>query len=123
MLGQWKADQEQLKTRFDLDKDGKIDQKEWVLAHARARRKNPDLSEGVNVLTATGDLRRPYLLSSFRQPELIKRYRLWMILTASASSPPAARRCGCLMLDLGDCGKLVFAVGGKLQAGLNALGV
>ncbi len=45
-----------------------------------SRRKNPDLSEGVNILAATGDLRRPYLLTSFRQPELVKRYRLWMIL-------------------------------------------
>lgn len=87
LLGQWKADQEQLKTRFDLDKDGKIDQKEWMLARAQARREalaarrqNPDLAEGVNILTASDDRRRPYLLSSFRQSELIKRYRLWMTL-------------------------------------------
>ena len=87
LLSQWKADQEHLKTRFDLDKDNKIDQKEWMLARAQARREvlatrrqNPDLSKGINILTATGDLRRPYLLSSFQQSELVTRYRLWMIL-------------------------------------------
>lgn len=87
LLRQWKADQEHLKSRFDLNKDGKIDQKEWMLARAQARReamaarrKNPDLAEGVNILTAPGDRRRPYLLSSFQQTELVKRYRLWMIL-------------------------------------------
>ncbi len=87
LLKQWKADQEKLKTRFDLDKDGKIDQKEWMLARAQARREalaarknKPELSEGINILTASGDRRRPYLLSSFRQTELVKRYRWWMLL-------------------------------------------
>jgi hypothetical protein len=87
LLREWKTDQEKLKSRFDLDKDGKIDQKEWMLARAQARRealaarrKKPELSEGINILTSAGDRVRPYLLSAYRQSELVKRYRLWLVL-------------------------------------------
>jgi hypothetical protein len=92
LLREWKTDHGKLKTRFDLDKDGKINQKEWMLARSQARRealaarrKNPELSEGINILTTSGDRHRPYLLSSFRQSELVKRYRLWKILYALGS--------------------------------------
>ena len=87
LLNEWKVNQKELKERFDLDKDGKIDQKEWMLARAQARReaeaarkKNQTLSEGVNIMTAAGDRKRPYLLSAHRQSELVKHYRLWLVL-------------------------------------------
>lgn len=86
-LNEWKADQPQLKARFDLDKDGKIDEKEWMLARAQAKREveavrktNRDFSEGINIMTAAGDSKRPYLLSAHRQSQLVKRYRLWLVL-------------------------------------------
>lgn len=86
-LNEWKANQPQLKARFDLDKDGKIDEKEWLLARAQAkreieaaRRMNRDFSEGVNIMTAAGDSKRPYLLSAHRQSQLVKHFRLWLVL-------------------------------------------
>lgn len=90
LLHQWKTDQATLKDRFDLDKDGKIDQQEWMLARAQARREvlaarqtQEDFSEGTNVLTDSGDPRRPYLVSAFRQSDLVKRYRNWTVLYAT----------------------------------------
>ena len=86
-LNEWKTNQKELKARFDLDKDGRIDQKEWMLARAQAKREveaarknNQDLSEGVNIMTAAGDRKRPYLLSAHGQSALVKHYRLWLIL-------------------------------------------
>jgi hypothetical protein len=38
LLRDWKQDQAELHERFDLNKDGKIDEKEWLLARQAARR-------------------------------------------------------------------------------------
>ena len=38
LLAEWKNDQMRLLERFDLDRDGKIDMKEWELARLQARR-------------------------------------------------------------------------------------
>jgi hypothetical protein len=85
LLRQWKADQALLKERFDLDQDGKIDQKEWALARSQARREvnkarrqqNAEFIEGINVLSRPADRRRPYLLSAYPQTQLVRKYRIW----------------------------------------------
>lgn len=85
LLRQWKADQALLKERFDLDQDGKIDQKEWALARSQARREvnkarrqhNAQFIEGINVLSRPADRRRPYLLSAYPQTQLVRKYRMW----------------------------------------------
>lgn len=85
LLRQWKADQALLKERFDLDQNGKIDQKEWVLVRSQARREvnkarrqqNAHFIEGINVLSRPADSRRPYLLSAYPQTQLVRRYRIW----------------------------------------------
>jgi hypothetical protein len=92
LLGDWKKDQPNLIERFDLDKDGKINEKEWMLARSQARRdvmKNRqeqviNSADGLNVLGPTRDGSRPYILSAFTQKELTKRYRLWAMLYAGA---------------------------------------
>lgn len=38
MLAEWKRDKKTLMTRFDLNKDGEIDEREWQLARAQAKR-------------------------------------------------------------------------------------
>ncbi|GHU17769.1 hypothetical protein FACS189475_02130 [Betaproteobacteria bacterium] len=38
LLNQWKKDKKKLLERFDLDKDGELDEKEWDLARQAARR-------------------------------------------------------------------------------------
>ena len=88
LLGDWKKDQPRLLERFDLDKNGKIDEKEWMLARSQARReamKNRQeqvnhFADGLNVLGPTRDRTRPYILSAFTQKELSQRYRLWAAL-------------------------------------------
>jgi len=85
LLRQWKADQALLKERFDLDQNGKIDQKEWALVRSQARREvnkarrqqNAHFIEGINVLSRPADSRRPYLLSAYPQTQLVRRYRIW----------------------------------------------
>jgi hypothetical protein len=92
LLGDWKKDQPRLIERFDLNKDGKIDEKEWMLARSQARRdvmKNRQeqvihSADGLNVLGPTRDRSRPYILSAFTQKELAGRYRLWAMVYAGA---------------------------------------
>ena len=98
LLKDWKKDQPALLQRFDLNKDGKIDEIEWRLARAQARRdtmKNRQeqvihSADGLNVLGPTRDGSRPYILSAFTQAELTKRYKLWAALYAG----------GCFLLGL-----------------------
>ena len=92
LLADWKKDQPGLLGRFDLDKDGKIDAQEWMLARSQARRETMknrqeqvnNLADGLSVLGPTRDRARPYILSAFTQTELTKRFRLWAILYAGA---------------------------------------
>src|SRR3989344_2455272 len=92
LLREWKKDHPTLLQRFDLNKDGKIDETEWRLTRAQARRetmKNRQeqvihSADGLNVLGPTRDGSRPYILSAFTQAELTKRYKLWAALYAGA---------------------------------------
>lgn len=84
LLRVWKQDQATLKERFDLNKDGNIDQQEWMLARAAARREvvktrhetQAQFTDGINLLSRTDDTRRPYILSAHPQAHLVKRYRV-----------------------------------------------
>jgi hypothetical protein len=84
LLRVWKQDQAALKERFDLNQDGNIDQQEWMLARAAARREvlktrretQAQFTDGINLLSRTDDTRRPYILSAYPQAHLVKRYRV-----------------------------------------------
>lgn len=84
LLRAWKQDQATLKERFDLNKDGNIDQQEWMLARSAARREimkgrretQAQFTDGINLLSRTSDTRRPYILSAYPQAHLVKRYRM-----------------------------------------------
>jgi hypothetical protein len=88
LLRQWKSDQATLKHRFDLNEDGKIDDKEWRLARSQARREArrtrqesvKEFSEGINLMARTNDHTRPYIISAYRQEDLVKNYHRWAIL-------------------------------------------
>ncbi len=83
ILAEWKRDQTALKKRFDLNGDGVIDEKEWMAARAaaqreaRARREQEaaEFNDPINLLRATGDRRRPFVLSSLGQAALLRRLR------------------------------------------------
>ncbi|HLQ27179.1 MAG TPA: GIDE domain-containing protein [Acidiferrobacterales bacterium] len=88
LLNQWKQDQAALKRRFDLNQDGEIDEKEWMLARAEAyrevtktqREEQQQSVEPINLLGPTHDPGRPYLLSAFPEEGLIKHYRRYAVL-------------------------------------------
>lgn len=84
LLRAWKGDQDALKARFDLNNDGRIDDKEWVLARSQARREvlrsrreeQQQFVEPLNVMAHVDGDERPFLLSAYPQRHLARRYRL-----------------------------------------------
>jgi len=84
LLAQWKADQRQLRKRFDLDRDGRITMKEWELARLQARREVRALhaqvrsrsTEGVHILRKPAD-GRLFLLANELPDKIGARYRYW----------------------------------------------
>jgi hypothetical protein len=84
LLNDWKDDRKLLLERFDLDRDGAIDMKEWELARLQARRevrrRHADSRtgpvEGVHLLRKPGD-GRLFLLANEMPEALGSRYRLW----------------------------------------------
>lgn len=90
LLTQWKQDGKALHRRFDLNRDGQIDQQEWELARRlalrtvekehRAIRARP----GVHVLRAPSD-GRLFLLSPLSPRQLRRRYLLWSGLHLSVA--------------------------------------
>jgi len=83
LLADWKQDRPKLLQRFDLDRDGELDLREWQLARAQARREverrraeesrhQTDLH-----LMAKPDDGRLYLISTLSAAKLARRYSLW----------------------------------------------
>jgi hypothetical protein len=89
-LREWKANQPVLHERFDLDKNGRLDEREWMLVRSAARREveaerreeQKRYTEGINILGRPDDTRRPFLISAYNQKEIIRRYRLYSALMA-----------------------------------------
>jgi hypothetical protein len=83
LLIEWKRDQPALLQRFDLNQDGRIDEKEWMLARAQARREvlktqrtqQIDAADAVNLLSCPEDRDQPFILSAYPQTILVTRYR------------------------------------------------
>ena len=79
-LSQWKADHASLLARFDRDGDGKIDITEWEVARRAAKREvtAEQLQEhqpAMHTLSRTGSTRRPFLISSHAEFNLVRRFR------------------------------------------------
>lgn len=89
LLAEWKRDHKQLLARFDLDRDGQISEKEWMLARSQAQR---DVKKAHNELRAqpgTHLLHKPrdgrlFLISNIDPTRLTKRYTFmaWVHLVA-----------------------------------------
>jgi len=83
-LADWKSDSKQLLERFDLNRDGKIDMKEWELARLQAQREvrkhNSEIQsrsiEGTHLLCKPRD-GRLFLLANEAPDKIGERYRFW----------------------------------------------
>ncbi|MDP2240170.1 MAG: hypothetical protein Q8K18_08410 [Burkholderiales bacterium] len=82
LMAEWKKNQPQLLTRFDLDNDGSIDLKEWELARLQARRevrnKHQDIRsrDGVHILRQPRD-GRLFLLADDLPDKIGRRFAFW----------------------------------------------
>ncbi len=91
LLDKWKHDKPMM-ALFDVNKDGKVDQKEWDAARRMAMKKVRD--EHVQRAVETPDLHllakprdgRPYILSGIPQAMLIRRWRLSSLACLVAAS-------------------------------------
>ncbi len=92
LLREWKRDQPALQQRFDLDRDGRIDEREWILARQQARREvlkarreeSKQFLEGINVLSRSNDRTRPFVLSAHGERDLVRRDRRWALAYSAA---------------------------------------
>lgn len=80
LLAEWKEDQAELHRRFDLDRDGAISPKEWLLARQAARREIARRHQAIRAESVRHGMRdpgdgRPYLISNLPQDGLGERYR------------------------------------------------
>ncbi len=85
LLGEWKTNQADLHHRFDTDKDGSIDEKEWELARRAAEREVEQRhreirSQPVRHFLARPRWGKPYLISNHPPEKLGRRYS-WLIAT------------------------------------------
>ena len=82
LLGAWKRNKPALLARFDLDKDGQISEKEWMLARAQARREVRKTHNEIRTQPGTHMLHRPrdgrlFLISNIDASKLERRYTWW----------------------------------------------
>ena len=84
LLTEWKKDKVNLYKRFDLDKNGEIDAREWELARREAinevqlQHREIRKSSGVNVVRAPQD-KNLYLISTLPPQKLRSKFMLWTI--------------------------------------------
>lgn len=88
LLGTWKQNKPALLASFDLDKDGQISEKEWMLARSQARREVRKTHNEIRTQPGTHMLHQPrdgrlFLISNVDGGKLALRYRVWAWLHLS----------------------------------------
>ncbi|MBI5627213.1 MAG: hypothetical protein HY935_08480 [Nitrosomonadales bacterium] len=82
LLADWKRDKPALHARFDLNNDGELDMKEWMLARSAAKR---EVAKRMREAQAVSDIHiicqpsdgRLFLISNLKQDDLSRRYLFW----------------------------------------------
>jgi len=82
LLTEWKSDMPKLLEQFDLDNDGKLDEKEWFLVTQAAKR---EVRKMINEAQAQSDMNivnKPpdgkfFLISNLPREKLFRRYLFW----------------------------------------------
>ena len=82
LLSTWKRNKPALLASFDLDKDGQISEKEWMLARSQARREVRKTHNEIRTQPGTHMLHQPrdgrlFLISNVDAEKLKRRYSLW----------------------------------------------
>ncbi len=83
LIRQWKADYQQLLARFDGNRNGQLEADEWQQVQTQARndvmqrQKELQTLPTVHVLMRPDESDQPYLLSTYDEEKLAKRYR-WL---------------------------------------------
>ncbi len=82
VLAEWKLNMPELHSRFDLDKDGMLDMKEWGLARSAAKREAEKRLAQARSAPDTHYLMRPnngrlFLISNLAPNKLARRYAIW----------------------------------------------
>jgi hypothetical protein len=88
-LRQWKADHATLLERFDNNRDGKIDMDEWEIVRRSAEREvtreqMQQDQQPLHTLSSPGTNRRPLLISTKAEFELVHHYRLLTLASLAA---------------------------------------
>jgi hypothetical protein len=81
-LADWKQDPKRLLDRFDLDRNGQLDLREWELARQQARREVTGMHRELRAQADVSVMRLPadgqlYLISNLAPEKLARRYRFW----------------------------------------------
>lgn len=90
LIREWKRDQAQLLKRFDGNRDGQIDQKEWELvrkvAEVQAQKEYEQRAQQpqIHMLTQPSCGERPFIISVYPQEHLARRYRWWALAALAA---------------------------------------
>jgi hypothetical protein len=85
LLSEWKQDRPRLLERFDVDRDGEINLREWALARADAKRQVTARHEQIRAdASALHMLRAPadgrlFLVTNLDPDRLVRKYKLWGI--------------------------------------------
>lgn len=82
VLAEWKRDSRTLHERFDLNNDGGLDMREWMLARQAAKREAEKRIRAARAEPDTSFLVQPhdgrlFLISNLKQDKLARRYLLW----------------------------------------------
>ena len=82
LLAEWKREPEKLLRRFDVDRNGELDLREWTLARAEARRQVERNHRALRTVPSFDSVQRPadgrlYLLSDHTPAALTRRFVLW----------------------------------------------
>jgi hypothetical protein len=82
LLSEWKTRPAELLQRFDLNKDGQLDLKEWALARAQAKREVTAQHSELRNAAELHVMHRPddgrlYLISDLEPAGLARKYRWW----------------------------------------------
>ncbi|HSD35894.1 MAG TPA: hypothetical protein VLC92_00200 [Rhodocyclaceae bacterium] len=88
ILADWKHDQSELLRRFDLNRDGELDEQEWELARAEAQREarrqriEADQAAALHMVRQPSD-GRPFLISAVKPWRLKLPHRAWCVWHAA----------------------------------------